>query len=128
MYCVSSAAVFIYADVTASFLHVLCACLLTCRSRNIRAVVLSPSPFLTLRLFPSLDPAGHRHQPRFVSRDGPNPRRGVRLAGGGHPVGLLSGHQHPGRVDVPSPAGRPRRRHLAVLPRAASSHVSVSTL
>lgn len=79
-------------------------------------------------MFVSLNPAGDRHQPRFMSRDRPNPKRSLWLAGGGHPVGLLSGHQHSGHVDLASPAECQRLCHLTVLPCTSSSHVSVYKL
>lgn len=79
-------------------------------------------------MFVSLNPAGDWHQPRFMSCDRPNPKRSLWLAGGGHPVGLLSGHQHSGHVDLASPAECQRLCHLTVLPCTSSSHVSVYKL
>lgn len=76
----------------------------------------------------SFIPTGHWHKPRLVSRDRPNPEWGFRLAGGGHPVRILSGHQHSGPVDVASPAECQRRRHLTVLPRSPPSQVSDDNL
>lgn len=73
----------------------------------------------------SHDLAGGRRQPRPVSGHGPNPKRDLRLAGGRHPVGLPGGLQRRGPVGLASPAARPGRRHLHVLPGASAAHVSV---
>ena len=84
---------------------------------TIKTVVGVHGPFL-------FRPTGGGHQSRPVSRHSPGPERGLRLAGGGNPVWLLGGRQHPGLVDLAPPAECRRRRHLAVLPCAPVSNVS----
>lgn len=73
----------------------------------------------------SLTPTGDWHQSRLVSCDRPNPERGLWLAGGRHPVRLLSGDQHWRHVDLAPPAECHRCSHFLVLPCTSSSHVSV---